>query len=174
MSSLYLVLLSAACTSCLYFTIVWTPLKTKDRLFDNFVATGGPVSCHSDNLRCHQWRKRYRNDDVDAKYMLRHWFPHFMYGWYTNMLKETAKHQGNLHQNTLILSIKYFVMTFANTRTSLFRPQWVNPKGLYYWPRRWFTSDPSNLPAFRVTLQAAQGQPVCAYIISQAHHMRYV
>ena len=27
----------------------------KDRQFDNFVITGGTISCHYDNLLCHQW-----------------------------------------------------------------------------------------------------------------------
>ena len=30
-------------------------LKTKYRQSDNFVITGGTVSCHYENLRCHQW-----------------------------------------------------------------------------------------------------------------------
>ena len=29
-------------------------LKTKDRQFDNVVVAGGTVSCHNDNLWCHQ------------------------------------------------------------------------------------------------------------------------
>ena len=32
--------------------------------FDNFVATGGTVSCHSDNLRCHQWRQSCQSDGL--------------------------------------------------------------------------------------------------------------
>ena len=31
-----------------------TTLKTKGRQFDNFVITGGTVSCRNDNLQCHQ------------------------------------------------------------------------------------------------------------------------
>ena len=31
-------------------------LKTKVRQFDNIIVIGGIVSCHKDNLRCHQWR----------------------------------------------------------------------------------------------------------------------
>ena len=34
--------------------IMWT-LKTKSLQFDNFVVTGGTVSCRNDNLRCLQW-----------------------------------------------------------------------------------------------------------------------
>ena len=30
-------------------------LRTNDRQFDNFVVTGGTVSCHNDNLQYHQW-----------------------------------------------------------------------------------------------------------------------
>ena len=30
-------------------------LRTKGRQFDNFVVTGGTVSCHNENLWCHQW-----------------------------------------------------------------------------------------------------------------------
>ena len=33
------------------------PLMTKGRQFDNFVVTGGTVSCHNDNLQCHQWQQ---------------------------------------------------------------------------------------------------------------------
>ena len=44
----------------------------------------------------------------------------------------------------------------------------------YYWPRRWFTSDPSNLPAFRMTLPASQGQPAFVYIIIPVHYTRGV
>ena len=32
-------------------------LKTKHRQIDNFVVTGSTVSCHYDNLWCHQWRQ---------------------------------------------------------------------------------------------------------------------
>ena len=28
--------------------------------FDNFVVTGGTVSCHTDNLWCYQWRASYQ------------------------------------------------------------------------------------------------------------------
>ena len=39
-------------------------LKTKDRhQFDNFVVTGGTVSCRNDNLRCHQWPQSCQIDD---------------------------------------------------------------------------------------------------------------
>ena len=40
----------------LHVYLVWGALKTKDNQFDNFVVTGGTVSCHYDNLRCQQWR----------------------------------------------------------------------------------------------------------------------
>ena len=36
-------------------------LKTKCRQFDNFVVT---VSCHNDNLRCHQLRQSCQIDDL--------------------------------------------------------------------------------------------------------------
>ena len=36
---------------------VYISLKIKHRQFDNFVVAGGTVSCHNDNLRCHQWRQ---------------------------------------------------------------------------------------------------------------------
>ena len=39
-------------------------LKMKDRQFDNFVVTGGTVSCHYDNLRCHQSRQSRQIDDL--------------------------------------------------------------------------------------------------------------
>ena len=39
-------------------------LETKGRQFDNFVATGGTVSCLNDNLRCHQWRQSCRIGDL--------------------------------------------------------------------------------------------------------------
>ena len=41
-------------TEWLKFKDIWTP-KRKDRQFDNFVITGGTVSCLKNNLRCHQW-----------------------------------------------------------------------------------------------------------------------
>ena len=41
-----------------------TTLKTKGRQFDNFVVTGGTVSCRHDNLRCHQWRQSCQIDDL--------------------------------------------------------------------------------------------------------------
>ena len=31
------------------------PPKARGCQFDNFVVTGGNVSCHNDNLQCHQW-----------------------------------------------------------------------------------------------------------------------
>ena len=40
-----------------------SPLKTKSSQFDNFVVTGGTVSCHYDNLRCHQWKQSRQIDD---------------------------------------------------------------------------------------------------------------
>ena len=36
----------------------------KDNQFDNFVVTGGTVSCRYDNLRCHQWRQSYQIDTL--------------------------------------------------------------------------------------------------------------
>ena len=39
-------------------------LRTKDRQFDNFVVTGGTVSCHYDNLRCHQSRQSCQTADL--------------------------------------------------------------------------------------------------------------
>ena len=41
-----------------------TTLKTKDRQFDNFVVIDGTVSCHYDNLRCHQWRQSCQIDNL--------------------------------------------------------------------------------------------------------------
>ena len=38
-------------------------VKTKDRQFDDFVVTGGTVSCN-DNLRCHQLRQSCQIDDL--------------------------------------------------------------------------------------------------------------
>ena len=38
--------------------------KNNDRQYDNFVVTGGTVSCHYDNLRCHQWRQSCEIDDL--------------------------------------------------------------------------------------------------------------
>ena len=41
-------------------------LKTKDRQFDYFVVTDDTddtVSCHNDNLRCHQWWQNCHIDD---------------------------------------------------------------------------------------------------------------
>ena len=35
-------------------TCYWYSSKTKDCQFDNFIITGGTVSCHYDNLLCHQ------------------------------------------------------------------------------------------------------------------------
>ena len=40
-----------------------TTLKTKGCQFDNFVVTGGTVSCRNDNLRCHQWRRSCQIDN---------------------------------------------------------------------------------------------------------------
>ena len=39
-------------------------LKTNNRQFDNVVVTGGTVSCHNDNLWCHQWRQSCQIDDL--------------------------------------------------------------------------------------------------------------
>ena len=39
-------------------------LKTNGRQFDNLVVAGGTVSCHNDNLRCHQWRGGCQIDDI--------------------------------------------------------------------------------------------------------------
>ena len=38
-------------------------LKRKYGQFDNFVVNGGTVSCHYDNLWCHQWRQSCQLDD---------------------------------------------------------------------------------------------------------------
>ena len=40
-------------------------LKTKDCQFDNFVATGGTLSCHYDNLQWHQWRQNCQKSQID-------------------------------------------------------------------------------------------------------------
>ena len=32
--------------------------------FDNFVVTGGTISCHYENLRCHQWQQSCQIDDL--------------------------------------------------------------------------------------------------------------
>ena len=42
---------------CRVVAIFVISLKTIDRQFDNFVVTGGTVSCHYDNLRCHHWQQ---------------------------------------------------------------------------------------------------------------------
>ena len=39
-------------------------LKTKGCQFDNFVVTGGTVSCRNDNLQRHQWRQSSQIDDL--------------------------------------------------------------------------------------------------------------
>ena len=39
-------------------------MRTKDRQYDNFVATGGIVSCHYDNLLCHQAWQICQTDDL--------------------------------------------------------------------------------------------------------------
>ena len=37
----------------------------KGRRFDNFVVNGGgTISCHSDNLQCHQWRQSCQFDGL--------------------------------------------------------------------------------------------------------------
>ena len=38
--------------------------EKKDRQFDNFVVTGGTVSCRNDNLWCHQSRQSCQIDDL--------------------------------------------------------------------------------------------------------------
>ena len=43
--------------------VVTISLKTKACQFDNFVVTDGIVSCHDDNLWCHQWRQSCQIDD---------------------------------------------------------------------------------------------------------------
>ena len=44
---------------------VWlSTLKTIGRQFDNFVVTGGTVSCRNDNLRCQQWWKNCQIDGL--------------------------------------------------------------------------------------------------------------
>ena len=48
-------------------------LKTKDRQFDNVVVTGGTISCHNDNLWCHQWRQSCQIDDLLFSVFL--WLP---------------------------------------------------------------------------------------------------
>ena len=42
--------------------MVLTSLKTNGRQLDNFVATGGTVSCHKDKLRYHE---RWQNCEID-------------------------------------------------------------------------------------------------------------
>ena len=39
-------------------------MKTKCYQFNNFVVTGGTVSCREDNLRCHQWLQICQIDDL--------------------------------------------------------------------------------------------------------------
>ena len=39
-------------------------LETKDCQFDNFVVIGGTVSCHYDNLRCHEWQQNCQTDNL--------------------------------------------------------------------------------------------------------------
>ena len=38
-------------------------MKTKDRLFGNFVVIGGPVSCHYDNLYNYVFINKYQYRD---------------------------------------------------------------------------------------------------------------
>ena len=45
-------------------------LNTKDRQFDNFVVTGGTVSCHCDNWQCHQWRQSCQIGGLFLKWFL--------------------------------------------------------------------------------------------------------
>ena len=53
--------------------LVWIFTETTDRQFDNVVVTGGTVSCHNDNLWCHQWRQSCQIDDLLFSVFL--WFP---------------------------------------------------------------------------------------------------
>ena len=49
----------------LYWSGAQESLKTKwqQKQFDNFVITRGTVSCHIDNLQCHQWWDNCQIDD---------------------------------------------------------------------------------------------------------------
>ena len=46
-----------------YWLFNKSPLKTKDCQFDNFFITDGTMSCHYNNLWCHQWWQSYQMDD---------------------------------------------------------------------------------------------------------------
>ena len=48
------VLFVRVCEKVLWRFNTCNALKTKGRQFDNFVVTGGTVSCRNDNLLCHQ------------------------------------------------------------------------------------------------------------------------
>ena len=57
--------------------LVWIFTKNDtDRQFDNVVVTGGTVSCHNDNLWCHQWRQSCQIDDLfKPLFSVCLWFP---------------------------------------------------------------------------------------------------
>ena len=46
------------------FHVTGHSLRIKDCQFDNFVVTGGTVSCRYDNIRCHQSRQSCQIDDL--------------------------------------------------------------------------------------------------------------
>ena len=65
----------SATESCYQMVNFRQTLKTKSRQFDNLVVTGGTVSCHSDNLRCHQWRRSCQSDDLLFSVNYSQWTP---------------------------------------------------------------------------------------------------
>ena len=57
------------CTACLCVRWAFSPLdatvtENKRSSIWQIVITGGTVSCHNDNLRCHQWRQSCQIDDL--------------------------------------------------------------------------------------------------------------
>ena len=51
-------------TCLIHISFDLTSPKTKDSLFDNFVVTGGTVSCRHGNLRCRHWRQSCQNGEL--------------------------------------------------------------------------------------------------------------
>ena len=46
--------------------------------FDNFVVTGGTVSCRNDNLRCHRWQQSCQIDDLLFSVIVFNYTVHFL------------------------------------------------------------------------------------------------
>ena len=95
-----------------FINLIAHTLRARDCQFDSFVVTGGTVSCHYDNLRCHRWWRGCRVDDLlfseydIALYILALFICRILAFWLMLFVVHTTL-------NTFYLILSYLILSYS-------------------------------------------------------------